>query len=491
MRRTGLAIFITVLLLAALVAGCGAPAAQGPAPKSIVIGALVSMTGGDSSTGQPSRDGYEAGVAAVNANGGVFVKEYNKKIPIELVVLDMETNPEKAIARAEALNSQYKAVAVVGTTLINATADIFEKNKLPVLTQLVALNSVFERGFKYYFTIGKLNKDSAEGFVDVLANLPEAQRPKTMAFAVEQTEFVTELCGFVKQRAESKGIKVVYEGQYAMMSPDMSSIILGAKKANADVFMGAPIVPDAITMLKQMAELEYAPKAIIFNRATDDLPWGKMGGLTDYTLGSPDWVPSLNYPGVKELNELIKAKTGQEANYGSGAGYASILVLAAAIEKAGTLDRTKVRDALASTDMMTVTGPLKFKENGTRVQSVPVVIQWQKGKVELVWPDNMKTQPVVYPRPKPSGAPAPAATVTPSQPVAPGTPIDFKDAKANVGKNVTVTGEIFSTMMAAPPATVLFLGGPMGQGLSIEISNSTAWPVNPDTYKGKTLVVTG
>ena len=48
-------------------------------------------------------------------------------MPLELVFQDMETNPEKAIGRAEALNSRYNATVVVGTTLINATADILRK----------------------------------------------------------------------------------------------------------------------------------------------------------------------------------------------------------------------------------------------------------------------------------------------------------------------------------------------------------------------------
>jgi branched-chain amino acid transport system substrate-binding protein len=376
---------------------CGVFAAE--APKSIIIGALVSMTGPDALTGQPSKVGYQMGADMINAQGGIFVKEYGKKIPIEMVFQDMETNPEKAIARAEALNSRYKATAVVGTTLINATADIFEKNKLPAVTMLVAIDSVFERGLKYYFTVGKLNSDSAKGFIGVLANLPKEKRPTKIAMAVEQTEFVTELAGFMKKEAAAAGMSVVYEGKYAMLSPDMSQIIMQAKNSGAEVFFGAPVPPDAITMLKQMNELGYHPRAIIFNRATDDQSWAKMGDLVNYTIGSPDWVPGLNFPGVKELNQKVKAATGEDANYAIGPGVASIQVVAAAIERAGTLNRDKVRNAIAATDMMTVTGPVKFQANGKRQFAVPVVTQWQNGKTELVWPTNQGPKPLVYPRP--------------------------------------------------------------------------------------------
>jgi len=395
MKRVSGVLFTVVLLVSLMVVGAYAAAA----PKSIVVGVLVSMTGPDASTGQPSKAGYQLGADMINTQGGVFVKEFNKKLPLELVFQDMETNPEKAIARAEALNSRYKAVAVVGTTLINATADIFEKNKLPAVTMLVALDGIFERGLKYYFTVGKLNSDSAKGFIGVLANLPKDNRPTKIAMAVEQSPFVTELAEFMKKEAAKAGMSIVYEGKYAMLSPDMSQIIMQAKNAGAEVFFGAPVTPDAITMLKQMQEIGYHPKAIIFNRATDDQSWAKMGDLVNYTIGSPDWVPSLNFPGAKELNDKVKAQTGEDASYAIGPGVASIQVVAAAIEKAGSLNREKVRAAIAATDMMTLTGPIKFQANGKRQVAIPVVTQWQNGKTELVWPAGQPTKPLVYPRP--------------------------------------------------------------------------------------------
>ena len=396
MKRVGL----LVLAIVSVIVFLGSATYAAEAPKSIVIGALVSMTGPDALTGQPSKAGYQIGADMINSQGGVFVKEFNKKIPIELVFQDMETNPEKAIARAESLNSRYKAVAAVGTTLINATADIFEKNRLPAVTMLVAIDSPFEKGLKYYFTVGKLNSDTAKGFIGVLNNLPKDKKPTKIAMAVEQTEFVTELAGFMKKEAAAVGMSVVYEGKYPMLSPDMSQIIMQAKNDGAEVFFGAPVPPDAITMLKQMNELGYHPKAIIFNRATDDQSWAKMGGLVNYTIGSPDWVPSLNFAGIKELNEKVRAATGEDANYAIGPGVASIQVIAAAIERAGTLNRESVRSAIAATDMMTVTGPVKFQPNGKRVFVVPVVTQWQNAKTELVWPTaGQNAKPLVYPRP--------------------------------------------------------------------------------------------
>jgi len=374
------------------------PAFAADAPKTIKIGAMISLTGPDAASGIPAKLGCELALEEINKAGGVMVKAYGKKIPLELLASDMETNPEKAIARAEALNAEKVAVAV-GTTLVGASAEIFEKNRLPVIASLMTINAIMDRGFAYFFNIGTLNSDMATVIFDMFGALPKGTMPTKWAFIKEQSDFATELFQFAKQMAAKRGITVTYEGQYAMMTPDFSALITATRNSGAEVIFAFPTAPDAITMLKQMAQLGYKPKANIMLRASNDPSWGRLGALGDYAIGSPDWHPALKFPGVKALNEAVLAKTGQPTNPSVGPAYASIRVAAAAIEKAGSLDRAAVRDALAATDMMTVMGQVKFAPNNTRQNAIRPVIQWQNGSMELVWPDNQKSKPLVYPIP--------------------------------------------------------------------------------------------
>jgi branched-chain amino acid transport system substrate-binding protein len=75
-----------------------------------------------------------------------------------------------------------------------------------------------------------------------------------------------------------------------------------------------------------------------------------------------------------------------------------VQLFAAAIEKAGTLDRDAVRDAMAAIDTSTVIGPVTFNEDGTGNVLNPL-IQWQSGKLELVWPPEHATADFLYPAP--------------------------------------------------------------------------------------------
>ena len=81
-----------------------------------------------------------------------------------------------------------------------------------------------------------------------------------------------------------------------------------------------------------------------------------------------------------------------------GPSYAAVQILASAIESAGSLDRDAIRDAIAATDMDTVVGPVTFNDDGTGNVVVPM-LQYQQGKIELVYPLDMATADLVFPAP--------------------------------------------------------------------------------------------
>ena len=127
MRTKSLPCLFYATLLALILQVFATPViAASPAPQAIPIGAIVSLTGFDSNVGHQVKAGYEFAAEDVNRSGGVFVKEYGKKIPIEVMVQDMESNPTKATSRMEWLHSSKKVVAFAGTTMISAGQGVGE-----------------------------------------------------------------------------------------------------------------------------------------------------------------------------------------------------------------------------------------------------------------------------------------------------------------------------------------------------------------------------
>lgn len=368
------------------------------AAQSIKVGAVVPLTGRYGAGGAQVRAGYEIGVEHVNAAGGVTVA--GKKMPLELVLLDDESDATKTVSRLETLAAQGVVAYLggFGSDLHAAAASVAEKNKIPYLGVAFALHKVHQQGFRYLFSPFWKSPDIGQALPPMLNSLPAGERPKTVAIFQEKTDWGREMATAWTEAGKAAGYQVVLNGDYAPGAKDFSDLILKAKSANADAVFALPTPPDGMTMIKQMKELSYTPKLTLFIRAPDPPIWTKnLGKDGDFVVLAPGWHHAVKAPGVKELNAAHQAKVGRPADPIAGPAYACVQILAAAAARAGA-DREKLRDAIAATDMTTVVGPVKFRADGTGiVQSV--FLQWLNGKQELVWPRESATAPLAYPAP--------------------------------------------------------------------------------------------
>jgi branched-chain amino acid transport system substrate-binding protein len=166
-RASGVSLAIVALLVAVLAcspppaakpSAPAAPAASGaqpaakPAPSGepIKVGAVVPLTGRYASLGSQVRAGYEIAVEDVNAAGGVEVDGARR--PLELKLLDDESDPAKTVQRLESLYAADRVVAYLGgagSDLHAAGAAIGDKNRIPYLGIGFALYEIHQRGLQY------------------------------------------------------------------------------------------------------------------------------------------------------------------------------------------------------------------------------------------------------------------------------------------------------------------------------------------------------
>jgi branched-chain amino acid transport system substrate-binding protein len=369
------------------------------AAQSVKVGAVVPLTGRYGGGGAQVRAGYEIAVDHINALGGVSVG--GTRVPIELILVDDESDATKTVSRFESLAAQGVVAYLggFGSDLHAAAASVAEKNKIPYLGVAFALNSVHQRGFRYLFSPFWKSPDIGQAMQGLFASIPDADRPKTAAIFQEKTDWGREMATAWMDGAKTAGYDVTVHGEYAPGAKDFSDLILKAKGANVDAVFALPTPPDGMTLVKQMKELGYSPKMAMFIRAPDPPVWSKnLGKDGDYVLLAPGWHYAVKAPGVKELNDAHVKRVGRPADPIAGPAYAAVQILSAAVTRANALDRDKIRDAVAATDMTTVVGPVKFRPDGTGiVQSV--FVQWINGKQELVWPKESATAPLAYPAP--------------------------------------------------------------------------------------------
>ena len=373
---------------------------SGGIAQTIKVGAVVPLTGRYAALGAQVRAGYEIGVEQINAAGGVSVG--GKKMQLELIMLDDESDPTKTVARLETLATQGVVAYLggAGSDLHAAAASIGDKNKIPYLGIAFALNGIHKQGLRYLFSPFPKSPDLAkETFVLLDGSIPAAQRPTKVALLLERTDWGKEMGSAWESLAKQNGYQIVASGEYAPGAKDFSELILKAKSAGAEAVFALPSPPDGMTIVKQMKELDFNPKAVVFIRAADPPVWSQnLGKDGDYFLLSPGWHFAARYPKVAEVNDAHQKRLNRPADPLVGPAYACVQILAEAITRAGSLDREKIRDAIAATNMTTVVGPVRFRPDGTGEVKV-FFQQWLKGKQELVWPKDFATAPFAYPAP--------------------------------------------------------------------------------------------
>jgi branched-chain amino acid transport system substrate-binding protein len=396
MRTVALAIAIGSLIVSLPVTrSAGAP------PAAIRLGAAVPLTGRYANGGAQVRAGYQFAVEDINAGGGVQVG--SRRVPLELTILDDESDPTKTVSRLEALSAQGTVTFLggFGSDLHAAAAAVAEKNRIPYCGVAFALHAIHERGFRFLFSpFPKSPELASETYRFLNASVPADQRPRRVAIFRERTDWGHELGDIWTARSRENGYQVVLVGDYTPLSRDFSDIILRAKSAGADAVFSVPTPPDGITLIRQMKELDFNPKVIMMIRAADAAGWAQaLGKDGDDVLLAPGWHHALRFPGVQELNTKHEQRFGRPADVIVGPAYACVQIVANAIERAGKLEPGAIRDAMATTSLPTVVGLVRFRPDGTGI--VPTVfVQWQKGKQELVWPTELGAVRLLYPAPR-------------------------------------------------------------------------------------------
>jgi branched-chain amino acid transport system substrate-binding protein len=366
-------------------------------PDTIKVGVVVPLTGRYAAGGDQVRNGYVLAVEDINAAGGVEIG--GQKVPLELVVLDDESDPTKTVQHMETLYSEGVVAYLggFGSDLHAAAASIAEKNKIPYLGVAFALYSIHQQGYQYLFSPFPKSPALATAYFDVFDSLDP--KPTNVAIFQETTDWGAELGGLWREEAEARGYTVVVDETYAPGTTDFSDLILKAKDGGAQVVLALPNPPDALTIVKQMKELDFNPGLIAIVRGADAVTWPQnMGVDGDFVLLSAGGNPEADFPGALDMVKRHQEQFGKGAAGVTAPAYSVIQILADSITRANSLDPQAIRDAIAATDLMTVAGPVTFNADGTG-NVITVVSQYQEGLQRLIWPPNVATVPIVYPAP--------------------------------------------------------------------------------------------
>lgn len=405
-------ILTTTALVAALTM-----AGEANAQNTVKIGILMPLSGNAASAGQQSKAAIELATEIINAphpgmtslplGAGAGLPNL-KGAKIELVVADHQGNPSVGQSQALRLIQQEKVVALLGayqSSVTFAATAVAERYGIPWVVGDSVAGNITGRDFKFIFRVTPIAKDFAGNYMEFLGDLKKAGHPvNSIGIVFENTDYGTSIAGSLRDAAKAAGLTISADVSYNANGSDVSAQVLQLKDKKPDAVIFVSYTADAILYMKTMKSLDYRPPVIIADDSgfSDPAFIENVGEISQGVVNRSAW--DVGKPGstTAKIDELFKAKTGHVLDDTSARNMQAFLVLADAINRAGSTAPEAIQKALQQTDlkpeqlMMGYKG-VKFDATGQNTEAATYLIQLQGKDYVAVWPEKSATAKLTFP----------------------------------------------------------------------------------------------
>ena len=400
----------SVLLLLGIV---GAAEAQ----DKVKIGAIYPLSGNAASAGNSSKAAIELAVEIIN-NATPELKDIPlaetaglpnlKGAKIEVVFADNQGTPASGQNQALRLITEEKVAAIIGAyqSGITVTASAMaERHGIPFLTPESVATDLTERGFKWFFRATPVAIDFARAYSELLREQRAAGRKvDSVAVVNENTEYGNSVSKVIKDVFAKDGLAITLQVSYPANTTDVQPQVLQMKEKNPDAVIFISYTSDAILYAKTMKDLNWKPAIMIADNAGfNDPSFVKTSAsLVEGLINRSAFAAGPSGSVSAIVNEMFRKKTGNDLDDPSARAMQGLLIVADAINRAGSTEPAKIQAALKATDLKSsqvVTGynGVKFDEKGQNVLASSLITQMVGGKYIPVWPKEKATAEIVLP----------------------------------------------------------------------------------------------
>jgi branched-chain amino acid transport system substrate-binding protein len=377
-----------------LVAGVLLAVAVGCKPSATQkVGVISSFTGSEQAFGTQHDRGYTLALEEINAAGGVLGK------PLEIIKYDDQSKADVAVQGVSKLVDQDKVPVVIGAYASQSTLALVPaviKRQVPLVIPTATADNVLASKSPWVFRVCSGADDIAHATAEFLK---AAGLPKSIAIVYENTNFGQANGGAMRTWAKTYGIPVVSDEAYNAGSPSYTAMLQKVKEKSPEAIYFASYLLDATQLMKQSRQVDLNPRVFTSAGTGFALPAFLAGAGKDaeYTVSGQQWMRESKWPGSQKFAETVKARWGEYPSYHAVQAYVSLKIVADAVTRAGKWDPAAIRDAIATTEMASIFGPIKFVNQQN--QHPVLITQVQKGAFQVVAPADQATAQVVLPTP--------------------------------------------------------------------------------------------
>ena len=362
------------------------------AAEPIRIGISLGLTGQFQQPAAMHKRAYELWRDEVNGRGGIMGRA------IELVIRDDNSDPElaKKIYKEFVTSGSVDHIfAPYSSQLTAAVAPIADAAGFPMLAAGAAADELWRQGYRNLFGI----LTPASRYTQGILRLAHRAGLTTIAILHSDDPFSEEIANGTRKWAPYLKLKVLVDIGFARDTTDLTDVVRQARDAGVDLLVVAGYFKEAVHAREALTKLGWVPPAFFATIGPALSEWkDKFGSSADHTFATSLWESndSFAYPQSKEFAAAFSSRYGMEASYQAAAAYAAGQILEAAIESSKSIDHDEVRAAFFDLDSYTVLGRFAVDRTGMQVKRLDMIIQWQNGRKEIVWPDAIHTSSPIF-----------------------------------------------------------------------------------------------
>jgi branched-chain amino acid transport system substrate-binding protein len=386
--------------------------ARAQTPKPVVFAMISPLSGPWAREGELQRMGAEMAIDDINQAGGIKALGGAR---VRLAQYDAGDSAEKAKNAAQRMVSQEPDVSggfgAWLSTFTLAVTEVTERAEIPWFTQSYS-DLITSQGFRYIFASSPTAVDQAEKALPTILELAErttGKRPKRVGIIADNTASSVSFLKPIRSHVLANlGLTAVVDEVFTPPLTDATTLVQKVRSAKPDFLLALPSnVPDDKMVLDKLTE---------FGMGGGKLPIVGNGGH----WATPELVANAGKAvvqgiliitaagsgkGLEDLERRFIARTGEPWMLQEPImAYGHIMLLAMAVERAGSADRRKVAEQIRAFDLRD--GPallfpgrhVQYDAAGRRVDAELMIVQWQDGRIVTVFPPDMAATAAIWPR---------------------------------------------------------------------------------------------
>jgi branched-chain amino acid transport system substrate-binding protein len=366
------------------------------AADAVNIGGLYPVTGSLAQIGVGCVAAAKLAVEMVNAAGGIKSMGGAK---LNLIVSDVQSDTTVTRTETDRLISGNQLAAIHGcfaSALTLIASEVAERAKVPLLTG--SSSDQLNKNRKYTFTPFARASQFAQAQLQMAKLVGD--KPK-VAVIFENTAFGTSTSNGLRELAPAEGVEIVLFEPYSAGFTDAGPLINKVKASGANALFSVSYLNDLILIVRTIKQvgLDIAINGGSGGFVIPDF-YKNVRKLAEGLQGVAHWNHDMD-DNAQKVNAEYRKRTGEFLFEYAGGLVAQTFMIADALERAGSADPQKVRDAIASLDVssgyaaMCPGGKVKFGPDGKNIYAHPVGVQWQNGDLASVFPKADARAPLI------------------------------------------------------------------------------------------------